>query len=71
MGRCGESIYQNAWLPDECVAIPFVFSLSVNAIVAQVAPLILKAPIFWKFSHLKKIDAPVSLLILALLITGV
>jgi hypothetical protein len=42
-----------AWFPLEWVATPFFFWSSVNFITALAAPRALKAPTFWKFSHLK------------------
>jgi hypothetical protein len=49
-----------AWLPDEWVATPRPASESESERTAFTAPRALKAPVFWKFSHLKKISAPAS-----------
>src|SRR5438876_8057470 len=48
------------WLPEEWVITPCFASSAVRQNTAFAAPRALKAPIFWKFSHLKKSCAPVS-----------
>src|SRR5215471_3535009 len=60
-----------AWLPEECVATPFASFSLLSDNTAFIPPRILKAPIFWKFSHLKKISAPAILLMVELVRTGV
>ena len=47
-----------AWLPEEWVATPRRASSSASDSTALQAPRNLKAPTFWKFSHLKKSRAP-------------
>jgi hypothetical protein len=47
-------------LPDEWVATPFRRLSSDRPNTALEAPRTLKAPAFWKFSHLKNSSAPVS-----------
>ena len=59
------------WLPDECVMTPRAHSSSLSEKTAFVAPRALKAPIFCRFSHLKKIDAPSSRSSVAEVMTGV
>src|SRR5262245_23871276 len=54
-----ESATACAWLPDEKVNTPAAFCCGVNCEMALNAPRNLKAPMRWKFSHLKKRRAPV------------
>eukprot|EP00197_Chlamydomonas_leiostraca_P009222 CAMPEP_0202879218 /NCGR_PEP_ID=MMETSP1391-20130828/33313_1 /ASSEMBLY_ACC=CAM_ASM_000867 /TAXON_ID=1034604 /ORGANISM="Chlamydomonas leiostraca, Strain SAG 11-49" /LENGTH=82 /DNA_ID=CAMNT_0049561533 /DNA_START=209 /DNA_END=454 /DNA_ORIENTATION=- len=42
-----------AWLPELWVTTPFAASCSLSENTALHAPLYLKAPVFWKISHLK------------------
>jgi len=60
-----------AWLPEEWVATPRAASASVSEKTALVAPRALKAPIFWRFSHLKKSEPPQAALRRPLVSTGV
>ena len=48
------------WLPDEWVTTPRAAMSGASAKTALVAPRALKAPIFCRFSHLKKSRAPAS-----------
>src|SRR5439155_26982569 len=59
------------WLPDECVATPRRAVASSSEKTAFVAPRALNAPIFWKFSHLKKSDATLAASSRELVSTGV
>src|SRR5450755_4200474 len=47
------------WFPLDCVTIPRLASSALSEKMALVAPRILNEPVFCKFSHLKKIRAPV------------
>jgi len=47
-----------AWLPEECVTTPCFFCSLLSCKTALVAPLNLKAPTLWKFSHLNKSSQP-------------
>ena len=49
-----------AKLPLEVVIMPFAFSSSVKAKARANAPRTLKAPVFWKFSHLQNTAQPNS-----------
>src|SRR3984893_3809592 len=60
-----------AWLPEECVATPWRACDSDRAKTALVAPRALKAPHFWKFSHLKCSCAPAWAFSVVLVSTGV
>src|SRR5512137_469979 len=60
-----------AWFPEEWVATPRFASSSLKEKTALQAPRILKAPAFWKFSHLKKISPPAIRLIVEEVKTGV
>jgi acyl dehydratase len=42
------------WLPDDCVTTPLAAASSLRLKIAFVAPRILKDPVRWKLSHLKK-----------------
>src|SRR5436190_9974862 len=48
-----------AWFPEDIVTTPRAASSSLRERIAFEAPRNLNAPIFWKFSHLKKSEAPV------------
>jgi len=60
-----------AWLPEEWVATPRRASASDSENTALAAPRNLKAPTFWKFSHLKNSSAPTRAERLAQVRTGV
>src|SRR3984893_3502817 len=60
-----------ACLPEECVATPRRACDSDSANTALVAPRALKAPDFWKFSHLKYSRAPARASSVVLVSTGV
>ncbi len=60
-----------AWFPEELVTIPRFASSGDNDSNALNAPRTLKAPLFWKFSHLKKIWLPTASSSVWLVSTGV
>src|SRR5215510_4854895 len=60
-----------AWLPEECVATPYRASCSERPKTALHAPRNLKAPTFWKFSHLQNSAAPTRSFKLVHVSTGV
>src|SRR3954464_14015413 len=68
---CAAQATAEAWLPEECVTTPCRASSSESCRMALLAPRILKEPVRWKFSHLKKSCAPQSLSRPELVRTGV
>src|SRR5262249_24046884 len=60
-----------AWFPELCVTTPRAAASGDRLRTALQAPRNLKAPAFWKFSHLKKGARPASRSSVAQVITGV